>query len=76
MRGSLIAGAGLLLVVAAGAIGFASGTLPELVGGGAATPSSSAASVADRTTAPAERRTMATAADLSGNLAYEASRPV
>jgi multidrug efflux pump subunit AcrA (membrane-fusion protein) len=41
-----------------------------------ATPSPSAASAADLTTAPVERRTMVTAADLSGSLAYEASRAV
>jgi hypothetical protein len=76
VRGSLIAGAGLVLVVAAGAIGVASGALPALLGGGPATPSPSAASAADLTTAPVERRTMETAADLDGSLAYEASRPV
>jgi hypothetical protein len=76
VRGSLIAGAGLVLVIGAGAVGVASGALQGLVGGGAATPSPSAASTADLTTAPVERRTMETAADLSGSLAYEASRPV
>ena len=75
VRGSLIAGAGLVLVVAAGAVGVASGR-SGLVGGGAATPSPSAASAADLTTATVERRTMETAADLTGSLAYEASRPV
>ena len=76
VRGLLIAGAGLALVVGAGAIGVASGALPGLASGGAMTPSPSAAPAADLTTAPVERRTMETAADLSGSLAYEASRPV
>ncbi len=76
MRGSLIAGAGLVLVVGAGAIGVASGSLPGPMGGGAGTSPPPAPSAADLTSAPVVQRTMKTAADLTGSLAYEASRPV
>jgi hypothetical protein len=52
------------------------GTFPGLVGGGVVSPSPSAAPARDLTAAPVERRTIETAADLAGSLAYEASRPV
>jgi peptidoglycan hydrolase-like protein with peptidoglycan-binding domain len=65
-----------MLVVGAGVLGVATGALPGLVSGGGATPSPSAASASDLTTAPVERRTMETAADLTGSLAFEASRSV
>jgi hypothetical protein len=75
---SVIAGAGLALLVAAGAVAAGTGTLARLAPFGASSSVSptSAAPAAAVTTAAVERRSMRTTADLSGSLGYEASRPV
>ena len=68
-----VAGAGLALVVGAGAIGLGTGAVPApwRAAGSTATPSPIPG--ADVATATVERRTLQTAADLSGTLGYEGS---
>jgi peptidoglycan hydrolase-like protein with peptidoglycan-binding domain len=77
VRGSVIAGAGLVLVVVAGAFVAASGGIPGLKPGASpGAPSPAAAAAPGVETAAVDRRTMRTAADLDGLLGYEASSPV
>jgi len=70
-----IAGAGLVLLVAGTAVWASVGLVLPAVRSGA-TASAAPASSADVTTAPVERRSLQTAADLSGALAYEGSAGV
>lgn len=73
----MIAGAGLILVLAAGGVAAASGGIApgSTAALGAASPGASTAPVKVET-ATVDRRTMQTAADLDGTLGYEGSRGV
>jgi hypothetical protein len=73
----LFAGAAFAILVAAGAMAAQTGALAGLgLPAAAAKASPSAGTPADLATAPVERRSMATTADLSGTLGYEGARPV
>jgi peptidoglycan hydrolase-like protein with peptidoglycan-binding domain len=80
VRGRLIAGAGLVLVLAAGGVAAASGGLAQTpTGAGSDAPTQSPTSSSTPLavdTAAVEQRTMETAADLDGRLGYEGSRAV
>ena len=76
MKAPLVAAAGLIVLVAAGAVAAGTGALDGFVPGGSSASTSPSPAAADLATATVERRAMQTAADLDGNLEYEASRPV
>ena len=76
MRRSIIAGGGLVLLVAAGAFAAGTGMLTGLAPRGASAGASPTQAPVDLTTAAIERRTMRTTADLGGSLGYEGARAV
>ena len=77
MRRAIVAGAGLVLVVGAGAVAASSGAFNGLAAAaGSGAPDPSAAPSSRVVTAEVVKRAMETSADLDGTLGYEATRTV
>ena len=78
MRRAIVAGAGLALIVGAGAVAASTGALDRIAAPGAASPASSASPSAssqpEARTAKVVQRAIETSADLDGTLGYEAAR--